>query len=245
MKLFRIALLISAFSLSGCANNSELLGGLGDIAGQVAGQSGGALSIADISAGLKQALTVGSGEVVSQLGQQNGFNADPLIRIPLPNALVSVRDVAAKVGLDSSFNTLENRLNEAAEKAVPKTRQLFVNSIRQMTLQDAQGILQGPDDAATSFFRRTMGGQLSDAMRPIIDDSLSQVGAVRGFQQLLASYRQIPFAPPVEADLTAHVLEKGLDGVWHYMAEEEAAIRQNPVKRTTDLLRRVFGSVAR
>jgi len=231
--------------LSGCANNSELLGGLGDIAGQVAGQSGGALSIADISAGLKQALTVGSGEVVSQLGQQNGFNADPLIRIPLPNALVSVRDVAAKVGLDSSFNTLENRLNEAAEKAVPKTRQLFVNSIRQMTLQDAQGILQGPDDAATSFFRRTMGGQLSDAMRPIIDDSLSQVGAVRGFQQLLASYRQIPFAPPVEADLTAHVLEKGLDGVWHYMAEEEAAIRQNPVKRTTDLLRRVFGSVAR
>jgi len=245
VKLFRIALLISAFSLSGCANNSELLGGLGDIAGQVAGQSGGALSIADISAGLKQALTVGSGEVVSQLGQQNGFNADPLIRIPLPNALVSVRDVAAKVGLDSSFNTLENRLNEAAEKAVPKTRQLFVNSIRQMTLQDAQGILQGPDDAATSFFRRTMGGQLSDAMRPIIDDSLSQVGAVRGFQQLLASYRQIPFAPPVEADLTAHVLEKGLDGVWHYMAEEEAAIRQNPVKRTTDLLRRVFGSVAR
>jgi len=234
VKLFRIALLISTFSLSGCANNSELLGGLGDIAGQVAGQSGGALSIADISAGLKQALTVGSGEVVSQLGQQNGFNADPLIRIPLPNALVSVRDVAAKVGLDSSFNTLENRLNEA-----------FVNSIRQMTLQDAQGILQGPDDAATSFFRRTMGGQLSDAMRPIIDDSLSQVGAVRGFQQLLASYRQIPFAPPVEADLTAHVLEKGLDGVWHYMAEEEAAIRQNPVKRTTDLLRRVFGSVAR
>ena len=244
MKLFRIALLISAFSLSGCANNSELLGGLGDIAGQVAGQSGGALSIADISAGLKQALTVGSGEVVSQLGQQNGFNADPLIRIPLPNALVSVRDVAAKVGLDSSFNTLENRLNEAAEKAVPKTRQLFVNSIRQMTLQDAQGILQGPDDAATSFFRRTMGGQLSDAMRPIIDDSLNQVGAVRGFRQLLASYRQIPFAPPVEADLTAHVLEKGLDGVWHYMAEEEAAIRKNPVKRTTDLLRRVFGSVA-
>ena len=103
MKLFRIALLISAFSLSGCANNSELLGGLGDIAGQVAGQSGGALSIADISAGLKQALTVGSGEVVSQLGQQNGFNADPLIRIPLPNALVSVRDVAAKVGLDLSL----------------------------------------------------------------------------------------------------------------------------------------------
>ena len=245
MKLLRASLLICTFSLTGCANNSELLGGLEDIAGQTLGQSGGALTIADISSGLKQALTVGSGEVVSQLGQQNGYNADPLIRIPLPTALVSARKVAARVGLDSSFDSLENRLNEAAEKAVPKTRQLFVNTIQQMTLQDARGILQGPDDAATSFFRRTMGGQLSDAMRPIIDDSLNQVGAVRGFRQLLASYRQIPFAPPIEADLTAHVLEKGLDGVWHYMAEEEAAIRKNPVKRTTDLLRRVFGSVAR
>ena len=210
MKLFRISLLICTFSLGGCSNNSQLLGSLDEIAGQALGQSSGVLSIADISNGLKQALTVGSGEVVSQLGQQNGYNADPLIRIPLPNALVSARKVAARVGLDSSFDSLENRLNEAAEVAVPKTRQLFVNTIRQMTLEDARGILQGPDDAATSFFRRTMGGQLSDAMRPIIDDSLNQVGAVRGFRQLLSSYRQIPFAPPIEADLTAHVLEKGL-----------------------------------
>ena len=140
MKLLRASLLICTFSLTGCANNSELLGGLEDIAGQTLGQSGGALTIADISSGLKQALTVGSGEVVSQLGQQNGYNADPLIRIPLPTALVSARKVAARVGLDSSFDSLENRLNEAAEKAVPKTRQLFVNTIQQMTLQDARGI---------------------------------------------------------------------------------------------------------
>ena len=80
-------------------------------------------------------------------------------------------------------------------------------------------------------------------MRPIIDNSLAQVGAVRGFNQLLTSYRQIPFAPPIEANLTDHVLEKGMSGIWYYIAQEEQAIRENPVKRTTELLRRVFGSV--
>ncbi len=245
MRLIKFIMLLGVFTISGCANQSELLEGLEDIAGQTIGQSTGALSIADISAGLKQALTVGTGQVVGQLGQQNGYNSDPLIRIPLPTALVRAREVASKVGLQSSFDSLENRLNEAAEKAAPKARSLFVNSIRQMTLDDARGILQGPDDAATQFFQRTMGGPLSDAMRPIIDNSLSQVGAVRSFRQLLASYRQIPFAPPVEADLTAHVLEKGMSGMWYYLAEEEKAIRNNPVKRTTELLQRVFGSVAR
>ncbi len=244
MKLVRLLMLLGAFSFSGCANQSELLDGLEDIAGQAIGQSNGALSIADISAGLKQALTIGSGQVVSQLGQRGGYNSDPLIRIPLPTALIRAREVASKVGLQGSFDSLETRINQAAEQAAPKARSLFVNSIRQMTLDDARGILQGPDDAATRFFERTMGGPLSDAMRPIIDNSLSQVGAVRSFQQLLASYRQIPLAPPVEADLTAHVLEKGMSGLWYYIAEEEKAIRTNPVKRTTELLQRVFGGAA-
>lgn len=230
-------------SVGGCANNAQLLEGLGEITGQTIGQSGG-LSALDISNGLKQALSISSQQVVSQLGQTGGYNTDPLIRIPLPQALVSARDVASRVGLGSSFDSLENRLNEAAEQAAPKARSLFVNAIRQMTLSDARSILQGPDDAATQFFKRTTGQQLSNAMRPIIDNSLAQVGAVRGFNQLLSSYRQIPFAPPIEANLTDHVLEKGMSGIWYYIAQEEQAIRENPVKRTTELLRRVFGSVS-
>ncbi len=243
MRLMKQLVLGGAIFLAGCANNAELLDGLEEIAGQAMGQSTAALSIDDISNGLKQALSAGTQQVVNQLGQADGFNADPIIRIPLPRALVSAREVAAKVGLSGSFDSLETRLNEAAEKAVPNARRLFLSAISQMTLADARGILQGPDDSATQFFRRTMGSQLSDSMRPIIDNSLSQVGAVRGFQQLLASYRQIPFAPPVEADLTAHVLEKGMQGIWHYIALEERVIRENPIKRTTELMRRVFGSV--
>ncbi len=244
MRLVKQLVLGGVLFLTGCANNAELLDGLEEIAGQAMGQSTAALTIDDISNGLKQALSAGTQQVVNQLGQTDGFNADPVIRIPLPRALVSARKVADKVGMASSFDSLETRLNEAAEKAVPNARRLFLSAISQMTLADARGILQGPDDSATQFFRRTMGNQLSDSMRPIIDNSLSQVGAVRGFQQLLASYRQIPFAPPVEADLTAHVLEKGMQGIWHYIALEERAIRENPIKRTTELMRRVFGSVS-
>ena len=242
MRLIRTGFLSVVLAVSGCAGNSALLNDIGKIAEQALGQPGSALSIEDITGGLKQALSIGTGNVVSQLGQVDGFNADPVAHIPLPTALVKARNVASKVGLGSSFNSLEDRMNQAAEKAVPLAKDLFVGAIQQMTLDDARGILQGSDDAATQFFRRTTGDQLRNSMRPIIDNSLGQVGAVRAFQQLMSSYHRIPFAPPVEANLTEHVLDKGMDGIWHYIAVEESAIRQNPVKRTTDLLRRVFGS---
>ncbi|MEM7258438.1 MAG: DUF4197 domain-containing protein, partial [Pseudomonadota bacterium] len=161
--------------------------------------------------------------------------------IPLPTALDRARDVASKFGLSSGFDSLQTRLNRAAEIATPKAKSLFIGAIRQMTLEDAKGILSGPDDAATQYFRQAMGPQLATAMKPIVDDSLNQVGAVRSFNDLLARYRQIPLAPPVEADLTDHVVSRGMDGIFHYLAVEEKAIRNDPLRRTSEILRRVFG----
>ena len=242
MKLQMSAILMAA-TLTGCANSSAVLDGLEQVAGQVLSESsGGGLSINEISQGLKEALSVGSQEVVSQLGQSDGFNADPIAHIPLPKALDRARTVAAKVGLNGGFDSLETRLNRAAELATPKAKALFLNAIQQMTLEDAKGILSGPDDSATRYFRSAMGDRLSAAMKPIVDDSLAQVGAVRMFNDLLASYRRIPLAPPVEADLTQHVVDLGMDGIFHYIAVEEKAIRENPLKRTSEILRRVFGS---
>lgn len=228
--------------LGGCANTSGVLDELEQVAGQIGLDGGGELSVAEISQGLKEALTIGSGQVVQQLGASDGFNADPVIRIPLPNALDRARDVAAKVGLADGFDSLETRLNRAAEIATPKAKSLFIGAIRQMTLEDAKGILSGPDDAATQYFRQAMGPQLASAMKPIVDDSLNQVGAVRSFNDLLAQYRRIPLAPPVEADLTDHVVTRGMDGIFHYIAAEEKAIRNDPLRRTTQILQRVFGS---
>ncbi len=227
--------------LSGCANTSAVLDELEQVAGQVLSE-GGELSINEISQGLKEALSVGSAQVVQQLGRTDGFNNDPVAHIPLPTALDRARKVALKFGLADGFNSLETQLNRAAELATPKAKSLFIGAIRQMTLTDAKGILQGSDDAATRYFQNAMGPQLAAAMRPIVDDSLGQVGAVRAFNELLTQYRQIPFAPEVDADLTGHVVDLGMQGIFYYIAEEEKAIRDNPVKRTTELLRRVFGS---
>lgn len=239
----RFGLILSALLvISGCANTSAVLDELEQVAGQVLSEGGsGELSLDEITRGLKQALSLSSSQVVGQLGRADGFNNDPVARIPLPTALDRARKVAANVGLAGGFDSLEVQLNRAAELATPKAKSLFIDAVKQMSLSDAKGILNGPDDAATQYFRNSMGPQLSSAMRPIVDDSLAKVGAVRAFTQVLAQYRQIPFAPEVEADLTDHVVTLGMDGIFHYIAVEEKAIREDPLRRTTQLLQRVFG----
>ncbi len=152
------------------------------------------------------------------------------------------RKLASKVGLEGSFDDLELKLNRAAEEATPKAKELFMSAIRDMSVDDAKGILQGPDNAATQYFRGKTGDSLQAQMRPIVDQALAQVGAVNSFNQLLAKYNKIPLAPKVEADLTGHVVEEGSDGIFYYLAEEEKAIRENPLKRTSEILQRVFGS---
>lgn len=235
-----VAVVAILVSLSGCAGGGSLndlekigLGSLG---------SGGALSTDEITRGLKEALTKGSTAVVGQVGASDGFNADPIIRVPLPKTLLKARDVAAKVGLDGTFNDLEVRLNRAAELAAPKAKSLFLNAIRDMSVQDAKGILQGPDDAATQYFKGNTQVELAAAMRPLVDQSLAQVGAVRTFKDAMSQYNKIPLAPNVNADLTAHVVEKGMAGIFHYLAVEEKAIRDDPLKRTSQLLQRVFSA---
>lgn len=204
------------------------------------GQS--ALSVDNIAAGLKDALRVGSETVVTQLGKPDGFNADPAIHIPLPENFKTVRDTLNKIGMSSMLDDLELRLNRAAEVATPKAKALFLQSIKEMTLDDAMGIYKGPDDAATKYFQSKMSQPLTETMHPIVETSLSQVGAVQSYDNVIGKYRSLPFVPDVKADLTNYVTEKGMDGIFHYLAREEAAIRQNPAKRTTDLLKSVFGA---
>jgi hypothetical protein len=202
----------------------------------------GSLSVDNISDGLKEALRVGSETVVAQLGKTDGFNADPAIHIPLPKNLKTVKDTLSKIGMSSMLDDLELRLNRAAEVATPKAKELFLNSIQEMTLDDAMGIYKGPDDAATKYFQKKMSEPLAKSMHPVVEDSLSQVGAVQSYDSIMGKYRSLPFVPDVKADLTNYVIDKGMSGIFHYLAIEEAAIRKNPVKRTTDLLKRVFGA---
>ena len=196
----------------------------------------------EIAGALKDALTVGSSNVVSQLSAAGGFNNDPNIHIPLPDSLQTVQKTMNKFGMGSSLNNLENKLNEAAETATEKAKPLFLNAIKALTWEDVKTILNGPDDAATQYFKSKMSSPLSAEMKPIVDASLNEVGAIKAYNNAIGKYKSLPLVPDVQADLTQHVLNKGIDGIFYYLALEEKAIRDDPAKRTTDLLKKVFAN---
>lgn len=216
---------------------SDLLGTVSK--GQATGTD---TNTSQVAAGLKEALRVGSDTVVGQLGKPDGFNADPAIHIPLPKSFKSVQSALKPLGMSYLLDDLELKLNRAAEQATPKAKELFWTSIEQMTMDDVMGIYNGPPDAATRYFQGKMSTPLGEAMLPIVDQTLTQAGAVQAYDNVMAQYRTVPFVPDVKADLSGYVVEQGMNGIFHYLALEEAAIRQNPAKRTTELLKTVFDS---
>jgi len=217
--------------------------GLGGMLGGGGGES--ALSEVQIGRGLKEALRVASRTVVNRVGQAGGYLEDEAIRIPLPGYLETARSVLGAVGAADLLQDLEVRLNRAAEAAAPHAESIFLDAIGEMTVADARDILAGPDDAATRYFQRTMTPELKATFRPIIQGELNQTGAIGTFDRVVARYQAVPFASALGEDakgrLVGHALEGALNGIFHYLAREEAAIRNDPVKRTTDLLRQVFG----
>ena len=242
----KFKLLIVAFSLLTCfiAISSVQAGWL-DKAKDLLKDSGttssaSKLTDGEIASGLKEALRVGSDLVVNQLGKTDGFNADPNIHIPLPNSLSKVQSTLDKVGMSSMLDDLETRLNRAAEIATPKAKEIFFNAISAMTLEDARNILGGANDAATRYFQSKMTPDLVKEFTPIVNDSLAEAGAIKSYDKAIGQYKKVPLVPDVKADLSSYVVEKGMDGIFHYLAVEEAKIRTDPVARTTDLLKKVF-----
>ncbi|GEQ98557.1 hypothetical protein JCM17844_21940 [Iodidimonas gelatinilytica] len=206
-------------------------------------QSTAALSEADIGSGLREALTVASGRVVDTLSAAGGYLDDPELHIPLPKTLSRVDKTLDRIGMSALTDELEVRLNRAAEAAAPQARDLFIEAISNMTITDARTILTGPDDAATQYLKRQMGPGLAEKMKPVIDTSLENVGALDLYDETIAAYRDVPFVPDVKGDLSAYTTEMAMNGLFSTLAVEEAAIRANPAKRTTDLLKSVFGSL--
>ncbi len=196
----------------------------------------------EIAKAFKEALSIGSKNVVNKLGTTDGFNKDPAIHIPLPEKLNTVKTMLSKFGMSQMTDDLELKLNRAAEAATPKAKKLFLQSIQEMSFEDVKKIYNGPKDSATKYFQKTMTPSLSKEMSPIVKNSLSEVGAVQSYDNVMGKYKALPFVPDVKANLTAYVVQRGMDGIFHYIAKEEAAIRENPVRQTTALLKKVFGA---
>ena len=196
---------------------------------------------AEIGDAFKQALRIGTENVVKQLGVTDGFNADPSIHIPLPEELDTVKTMLSKVGMSQLVDDLEVKLNRAAEAATPKAKNLFLQAITEMTFEDIKNIYGGPEDSATRYFQSKMFPPLKKEMQPIVENTLSQVGAIQAYDNVVGQYKTLPFVPDVKANLTEHVVQKGMEGIFYYIAKEEASIRENPAKQTTTLLKKVFG----
>jgi len=208
---------------------------------RVAEAAAPATSEVQVARGLTEALRIATDTVVAQLGRPGGFTDDPAIRIPLPGGLQSVRGGLVGAGLGPLVEDLEQRMNRAAELAVPEARTVFRDALAAMTIEDASGILTGPDDSATRYFEERMRPELAQRMTPIVDAELREVGAVGAFDAFIAQYAALPLMPDIRGSLTGHVVDGALAGFFHYLAEEERAIRHDPAARTTALLRRVFG----
>ncbi|MDM8544236.1 DUF4197 domain-containing protein [Desulfococcaceae bacterium HSG9] len=234
-----IALILIIFSVSACKTSSG-----GRILNETIKilQSSQGVSIDEIGAAFKQALRIGSENVVSQLSAKNGFNNDSTIHIPLPEKLETVKKTLNLIGLSGIVDDLELKLNRSAELATSKAKKLFWQSITEMTFNDIMDIYKGPEDSATRYFKKKMSPGLISEMRPIVKNALSKVGAIRVYDNVMGRYETLPFMPDIKADLTSHVVQRGMDGIFYYIAKEEAAIREDPVRQTTALLKKVFGN---
>lgn len=201
----------------------------------------GDLSENRIIAGLKEALTIGTGNAINLTGRLDGFFRNAAIKILIPRQLNTLARGLRAVGMGDKVDEFEMSMNRAAEKAAPQARKIFVNAIKQMTFNDARRILTGGDTAATEFFREKTSDDIARAMRPIIGKAMNDVGATRQYKDLVDQFRQIPFARTQSLDIDDYVVDKTLDGIFYMVGEEEKKIRKNPAARVTSILREVFG----
>jgi len=191
--------------------------------------------------GLKEALIQGISKGSDQASQTDGFNLNRLIRIPFPPDAQKMANTLRSIGLGSQVDKFELSLNRGAEDAAKSAKPIFISAIKQLTFSDVWNILTGQKDAATQYLKRTTTSQLTTAFMPIMQQSLDKVDATKYYTTLSSTYNKLPLVTPVQTDLNQYATGKAIDGLFTLIAQEEADIRQNPVARTTSLLKKVFG----
>lgn len=209
----------------------------------VSAQANRNVSDNDISAGLKEALGKGVKSAINALGKPNGFLLNPRVKIPLPKSLQRLEKGLRVAGQGKSVDAFVASMNNAAEKAVPVAIDVFVDAIKQMSFDDARKILlSGQKDAATQFFRRTSEEILRGKFRPIVEEFTEKTGVTQKYKTMVG---KAGFAARLlgqdATDLDGYVTQKALDGLFLMVADEEKRIRENPLGRTTALLKKVFG----
>jgi len=224
------------------AQLDQLLKQLPQLPGGTGGSSApDSLGDVKIGEGLKQALQVGTENAVRLTGKTDGYFKNQAIKILMPEKLKTLERGLRTVGYDREIDDFVLRMNRAAEQAAPSAKKIFWDAIGAMTIDDARGILNGAQTAATDYFKTKTTGQLTTAFSPVVHRTMADVGVTKQYEDLFARAQRIPFLNLESFDLDQYVVGRALDGLFHVVGDEEKRIRTNPAARVTDLLREVFG----
>ena len=234
MKKIYILLLLFGFSFSGCDTAKSILQSVGNA-------TNGGLTTDEVVQGLKQALQFGTDSATTKLSALDGFYKDALVKIMMPPEAQNVEKTLRNIGLGGVVDNAVLSMNRAAEDASKYVGNIFLNAIKQMTIQDAFGILKGGNTAATDYLKQKTTAQLTAAFTPIVNTSLEKVDATKYWKDVFTAYNRFS-DKPVNTDLTAYVTQKALDGLFIKIGLEEQQIRKDPAARITDLLKKVFSS---
>lgn len=199
----------------------------------------------EIVSGLIQSLVVGMTKGSNALSAKDGFFGNNLIKVPFPQEAKHVQSALTKLGAGQIVNNTTLALNRAAEDASGVAKEVLVSAIQSMTIKDATQILLGPNNAATTYLKTSTSNLLLSKFKPIIGNSLDKVHATKHWSDIMTRYNQANvigiLGKPIETDLTQYVASRALDGLFHMVEQEEASIRTNPLERSTNLLKKVFG----
>jgi len=216
-------------------------GFLDDVMKNIGGPGKGESNDSTIISGLKEALSIGTGNAVKNVSQVDGYFGNQVIKILMPEKIQNVADILRKVGYQKQVDDFVLSMNRAAEKAAPQAASIFVDAIKGMTIEDARKILNGGDTAATEFFKRKTHDKIYDAFKPIVSSSMNEVGVTRSYKEMIGKYESLPFMSKESVDLDHYVTNKAMDGLFYMVGQEEKKIRTDPAARVTDLLKTVFG----
>ncbi len=240
MLRFPALLIVLTALLGACATGDSLQ--LGDLIEAAGLEDLLGTDDATVVAGLREALEVGTERSVASTSRAGGFLDNGLIRIPLPDQLAGVASGLRSVGLGRKVDEVEVAMNRAAEHAAAEATPVFVRAIRELTFADARAILEGNERAATDYFESHTRTELFERFEPIVDQSMAEVGLVQIYDGVIGQTRtMLPFVDIPAVDLRNYVTDRGLDGLFQVLAQEEQRIREDPAARTTALLRQVFG----
>ncbi|CAG0124499.1 hypothetical protein RHDC2_00538 [Rhodocyclaceae bacterium] len=203
------------------------------------------LSNKDAVAGLKEALVKGAGSAVGKLGKADGFLGNDMVKIPLPDSLQRVDGMLRKFGMSKYADELVVTMNRAAEAAVPEAKALLLKAVKDMSVQDAKGILSGGNTAATEYFRGKTSQPLAQKFLPIVQKATAKVKLADKYNQFAGKATKFGLVDEKQANLENYVTQKTLDGLFVMMAEEEKAIRADPVGQASKLLSKVFGAIGK